>query len=130
MRKTMTILLMLARLLFVVQIVVGLCLWFGVLTQAVASHAALGSLFVLVAWIIAIIALFALSRRAVALITLLVGAIVLWFGMAQTSFLPGGMHWAVRVVHLLLGIATMGLVESLGKAVKIHLAATTAALKE
>jgi hypothetical protein len=121
MRKTLTVLLMLARLLGVVQLVVGLCMWVGLL-KVVALHSALGSLFVLVTWIIAGIALFALPRRGVALFTLLIGGIVLWFGMAQVTLLAGSMHWAVRVVHLLLGLATLGLIESLAKAVKRHLA--------
>jgi hypothetical protein len=113
---------MLARLLGVVQIVVGLCLWFGYLTGAVALHSALGSLFVLVAWIVAGIALFALSKRGLPLFTLLLGGVVLWFGMAQTTFLPGALHWAVRLTHLLIGLALLGLVESLAKGVKRHLA--------
>ena len=113
---------MLARLLGVVQIVIGLCLWFGIVTGLVTLHTALGSLFVLAAWIVAGIALFALPRRGLPLLTLLLGALVLWFGMAQVTLLPGSMHWAVRLVHLLLGLATLGLVESLRKGVSAHLA--------
>jgi hypothetical protein len=116
----MTSLLMLARLLGVVQIVVGLGMWFGLLAGAVTFHTALGSLFVLVLWIIAGIALFALPTRGIALFTLLWGALVLWFGMAQTTLLPGSAHWAVRVAHLLVGVAALGLVEALGGAVKRH----------
>lgn len=113
---------MLARLLGVVQIVVGFCLWFGLLTGAVAFHSALGSLFVLVAWIVAGIALFVLPRRGLPLFTLFLAGVVLWFGMAQVTLLPGSGHWAVRLVHLLLGVATLGLIESLAKGVKSHLA--------
>jgi uncharacterized membrane protein YkgB len=123
MSKTVAVLQMLARLLGVVQILVGLAIWLGWATSAVAFHSAAGSLFVLVVWIIAIIALFALPRRTLPLITLLVAGIVLWFGMAQTTLLVGSGHWAVRLAHLLLGLATMGLSESLAKAVKLHHAA-------
>ena len=77
----------------------------------------------LVVWIIAIIALFALPRRTLPLITLLIAGVVLWFGMAQTTLLVGSAHWAVRLAHLLVGLATMGLSESLLKAVKLHYAA-------
>jgi hypothetical protein len=120
MSKTVAVLQMLARLLGVVQILVGLAIWLGWATSAVAFHSAAGSLFVLVVWIIAIIALFALPRRTLPLITLLVGGVVLWFGMAQTTLLVGSAHWAVRLAHLLIGLATMGLSESLSKAVKLH----------
>jgi hypothetical protein len=124
MRPTVTVLQMLARLLGAAQILIGFAIWFGWAPNTVVLHTALGSLFVLVLWIIAAIALFALSKRAVALFALLWGALVLWLGMAQTALLPGGAHWAVRLVHLLVGLAAIGLAESLGKAVKLHWAAT------
>jgi hypothetical protein len=120
MRLTIIVLQMLARLLFATQILIGFAIWFGRAPNAVAPHTALGSAFVLVVWIIGAIALFVLEKRGVALFTLLWGALVLWFGMAQTALLPGGLHWAVRLTHLLFGLAAMGLVESLGKAVKLH----------
>jgi len=123
MAKTVTVLRMFARLLGVVQILVGLAIWIGWAKSAVAFHSAIGSLFVLVVWIIAIIALFVLSTRALPLLTLLIAGITLWFGMAQTTLLVGGAHWAVRLAHLLVGLATIGLAESLGKAVKVHIAA-------
>lgn len=127
MTKTVAVLQMLVRLLGVVQILVGLAIWFGWAKPAVAFHSAIGSLFVLVVWIIAIIALFALSHRALPLITLLVAGLALWFGMAQTTLLVGSAHWAVRLAHLLVGLATLGLAESLSKAVKRHHAAQSAA---
>jgi hypothetical protein len=120
MRQTVTVLQMLARLLGAAQILIGFAMWFGWASNAVRIHTALGSLFVLVVWTVGAIALFTLSKRAVALITLLWGALVLWFGMAQTSLVPGGGHWAIRLAHLLVGLAAIGLVESLGKAVKLH----------
>jgi hypothetical protein len=126
MSKTVAMLQMVARLLGVVQILVGLAIWFGWATSAIAFHSIVGSLFVLVVWIIAIIALFGLPRRALPLITLLVAGVALWFGMAQTTLLVGSAHWAVRLAHLLVGLATMGLAEAVGRAVKRHVAAQSA----
>ena len=123
MTKTVVVLQMLVRLLGVVQILVGLAIWFGWAKPAVAFHSMVGSLFVLFVWIIAIIALFALSHRGLPLITLLVAGLALWFGMAQTTLLVGSAHWAVRLAHLLVGLATLGLAESLAKAVRRHHAA-------
>ncbi|HEY4217243.1 MAG TPA: hypothetical protein VGM67_08895 [Gemmatimonadaceae bacterium] len=127
MQKTLTVLLMLARLLWVVQLIVGLCLWFGALTGAVAFHMSIGSLFVLDMWIISLIALFALPTRRVALFALVWGGFLLWFGMAQVSILVGSPHWIVRLVHLLVGVAAIALIESLTKAVKRHKAAQATA---
>lgn len=120
MRKSLAILVVVERLLGTVQLIVGLGIWFGLPMGAVTFHSAVGSLFVLVLWIVALIALFALPKRGVALFTLLWGGLVLWFGMAQTTFVPGGGHWTVRLAHLIIGVAAMGLSEALGAAVKRH----------
>jgi len=120
MRPTLRVALMLTRLLGVVQIIVSIALWFGALRSAVPLHAALGSLLVAVIWLIALIALFALPKRGVALFTLLWGAIVLWLGMTQTTLLVGGGHWVIRVAHLVIGLAALGLAESLGSATRRH----------
>jgi hypothetical protein len=113
-------LLMLGRLLGVVQILGGLAIWVWMRPWAVQAHMAIGSLFVLVMWIVGVIALFALSARGLALFTLLWGALVLWLGMAQVSLLPGTAHWVIRVLHLLVGLAALGLLERLGKALRVH----------
>ena len=120
MTKFLTILLMIARLLGVVLLLLGAAIWLGFGTGLTATHAILGSLFVLDAWIIAIIALFALPARALPLLLLALGGVVAWFGGAQTSLLVGTGHWAIRLLHLLLGVAMLGLIEALAKAVRLH----------
>lgn len=123
MRKLVTPLLMIARLLVALQVALGLAIWFGVATVTQA-HIALGSLFVLDLWIIALVALFALPRRGLPLLTMLMGGVIIWLGVAQRTMLVGSAHWAVQLAHLLLGVAAMGLVEPLAKAVRNHHAAT------
>jgi hypothetical protein len=119
MRNFIKALLMVARALVAAQIVLGLLIWFGKisLTQV---HIALGGLFVVDLWLLAIIALFALSARGLSLLTLFMGGVIMWLGVAQTSLLIGPAHWAVRVLHLLLGVSAMGLVEPLTKALLAH----------
>lgn len=117
---------MLSRLIGVVQLITGCAIWFGLMPKAVPMHFGLGSLLALVVWIVSLIALFALPKRGLALFTLGWGALMLWFGMAQTTLLVGSAHWAVRVAHLLVGVAALGMVESLAKAVKAHWAARAA----
>jgi hypothetical protein len=125
MTRLTTILIMIARLLGVAQLLTGFAFWLGFMPNT-SPHFGMGSLLVLVVWIIALIALFALPKRGVALATMLWGGLVLWFGMTQTTFLIGGSHWIIRVAHLLVGVSMLGLAESLAKAVKLHLAARTA----
>lgn len=119
MRNFIKTLLMIARALVAAQIVLGLLIWFGKisLTQA---HIGLGSLFVLDLWVLGVIALFALSARGLSLLTLLMGGVIMWLGVAQTTLLVGSAHWAVRILHLLLGVSAMGLVEPLTKALLSH----------
>ena len=111
---------MLTRLLGVVQILMGIDIWIRGARAAVPLHAALGSLLVVVIWIIAVIALFALPRRGLALFTLLWGGIVLWLGMAQATLVIGAEHWVIRVAHLVIGLAALGLAESLASATRRH----------
>jgi hypothetical protein len=127
MRPTLRILLVLARLLGVIQLVVGLGMWLGWLPKAVATHTALGSVLVLVLWMVALIALFVLSTRLVPLIALFWGGLVLWLGMAQTTLLAGNGHWTIRVAHLVVGLAALGFIESLAKATRRHWSARATA---
>jgi hypothetical protein len=122
MRTLIKTLLMLARILVTAQIILGLLIWWGriSLTQI---HITLGSLYVLDLWVLGVIALFALSARGLSLLTLLMGGVIMWLGVAQANLLVGPAHWAVRVVHLLLGISAMGLVEPLTKALLAHYSA-------
>jgi hypothetical protein len=120
MRNLVKTLLMLARLLVAAQVILGLLIWFGPMISLTQLHIALGSLFVLDLWLLAGIALFALSARGLSLFTLLLGAVIMWFGVAQRTMMPGDLHWAVRVVHLLLGISGMALAEPLSKALLAH----------
>ncbi|HEY4304825.1 MAG TPA: hypothetical protein VGM82_10180 [Gemmatimonadaceae bacterium] len=119
MRNLVKVLLMLARLLVAVQVILGLLIWFGTISVT-QIHIALGSIFVLDVWVLAIIALFALSARGLSLFSLLLGGIIMWLGVAQRTMLLGPMHWAVRVVHLLLGVSAMALIEPLSKALLAH----------
>lgn len=109
-------LLFIARILFGIQLVLGVLIWFGD-TSLVQVHIVQGGLFVLDMWVLALIALFALPTRKLALFTLLLGGAILWFGIAQRTFLVGPMHWPIRLLHLLLGVSAMGLIEPLAKAV-------------
>jgi hypothetical protein len=121
MRNFVKALLMLARLLVAAQVVLGLMIWFGQISLT-QLHIALGSIFVLDLWMLAVIALFALSARGLSLFSLLLGGVIMWLGVAQRTMLLGSAHWAVRVVHLLLGVSAMGLIEPLAKSLLAHYA--------
>ena len=110
-------LLMLLRLLIAVQLIVGVGLWLGYWVGLVGLHMALGTLFVLTLWGIAIIALAKRRMTGVAVGAIVLGVVIAGFGMAQRTLLVGDLHWIVRLVHLLLGISAMPLAERMTAAV-------------
>ena len=57
----------------------------------------------------------------------LVGLIALLLGITQDSLLPGGAHWVIQVLHLLLGVAAVGSGEMIGGRLRrMRLAASAA----
>lgn len=111
---------MLARLLGVSQVLMGFGIWLGMSPATVSIHSTLGALFVVVLWVIGLMALVELPRRSGAVFTLLWGGLVLWLGRAQAILFVGSGHWIIRVAHLVAGLAALGLVEALGVATKRH----------
>lgn len=108
--------LMLLRAAFAVQIVVGIALWAGYWTSLVGLHMGVGSLFVLLLWILAGMAL--VRRRAVglALFAIVWGIVLAGVGMAQRGIMIGDAHWIIRVVHLLIAMVAMPIAERLQRA--------------
>jgi hypothetical protein len=104
---------MLLRVSAGLQVVVGVGLWTGHWYSLLPIHWANGVLFVLLLWTIAVIAL--VQRRAVgrALVAILWGFIVVALGFAQQGILPGNLHWIIRVLHLVIGLAALGIAEGL-----------------
>lgn len=103
----------------VAQIILGILLWFHV-SVLLQLHMAMGGMFLIGLWIVALIALFVLPHRIVPLLTLLWGGIILWLGMAQTTMMVGEAHWVIRVLHLVVGLIGIGLGERLAAAVYRH----------
>ena len=111
---------MLIRLLFVVQLIVGLCFWFGALRGLVSLHIGLGMIFVLLLWILAILGFAARLRPLAPLALLVMGAIVAYWGMKQRVWLanPNAPQMLVRLLHLFLGVMAIGLAERLAARIR------------
>lgn len=107
--------LMLLRLAFVVQLVIGIAMWLGYWLTLVNLHMAIGSIFVVLLWILAVIAI--VQRRAVGLAVFAIvwGLVLAGFGMVQRGLLVGDAHWVIRVIHLLIAMAAMPMAERLGR---------------
>lgn len=107
------VLLMLMRLGAVLQVVVGIGLWMGVWYSLAHMHRAAGVVYVILLWLLALIALVQRRNVAIALGAVVWGLLVAALGFAQQGILLGDLHWIVRVLHLIIGLAALGFAERL-----------------
>jgi hypothetical protein len=104
-----------ARVIAVVQVALGILVWTGHGDSLIPLHIAVGLLLVLDLW-----AAVALGLRLGAPMRLAIVALV-WsigmpvFGLVQADVLAGDIHVAVQVLHLVVGLAAVGLVEALAR---------------
>jgi len=104
-----------ARAIALVQVTLGIFVWTGRGDSLIPLHIAVGLLLVVDLWAAA-----ALGLRSGAPIGLAVLALV-WsvgmpvFGLVQANLVPGDGHVAIQVLHLVVGLAAVGLIEALGR---------------
>jgi tetrahydromethanopterin S-methyltransferase subunit E len=103
------ILFLLLQIAATLQVVVGIAMWTGHWYSLRGMHMAVGVSFVLMLWAIAIMALVQRRRIPVALLALAWGVVVVAVGITQQGLLPGDLHWIIRVLHLVIGLASMPL---------------------
>ena len=99
----------LLRICGTLALILGLLFWAGIGPNLIAVHMLLGLLVVLLLWIVGVGQ--AVSRNGswmLAIGALALGALVLFFGLRQSSLLVGPFHWVIRVIHLLLGFLAVG----------------------
>jgi hypothetical protein len=118
MRTATTIIRMLIRLLGLIMIVLGLLFWTGNALNFIGLHMLLGMVLVLLLWAQAILA--ARSGASLGLVALAIawGLIVVALGMTQNQLLPGDAHWVIKVMHLLVGMAAIGIAERLATSIQ------------
>jgi hypothetical protein len=107
------LLLMFMRIAALVQVIVGIGLWTGHLYSLVNVHRTIGVLFVLALWSIAVIALVQRRGIGLAFFAVMWGVVVAAVGFTQHLLLPGDLHWIVRVLHLVIALASMPIAERL-----------------
>jgi hypothetical protein len=90
-------------------IVLGVLFWTGHAISLIPLHMLLGGIFVICMWLLSALTLFAHRARGFAVVVFVWGLIVLILGAEQVRLLPGSLHWIVQTVHLLVGVAAIGL---------------------
>lgn len=104
-----------------VLVVLGILFWTGHELALVPAHAAVGLLFVVAMWAIAIAGAAKGAPRSLTVLTVVWGFVVFWLGMHQATILPTSAHWIVEVLHLLVGLAGVGIAERVaGSALRVQ----------
>jgi hypothetical protein len=109
------VLLNLLRLGATIQVVVGIALWSGHWFEYVTVHMAVGVLFVLLLWTLAVTVLLRRVNARLAIVTIVWGLVIAAFGVTQQRLLAGDLHWIIRALHLIVGVAAMPVAERLAK---------------
>lgn len=109
MKSAITTLNMLIRVTGLLQIVLGLIFWTGNLLNLIPLHMVIGLVFVLALWVLAVLTARSGVNLGFVALALVWGLFVLILGVTQTDLLPGAAHWVIQVVHLLVGMAAIGL---------------------
>jgi len=87
----------------------GLAFWLGAAPGLVSMHMLLGFLTVAALWTIGIAqALSTGGNSMLALLAVILGALIIYIGISQTSMNPGEHHWLIQIVHAILGIGSIG----------------------
>src|SRR5258708_32286046 len=106
---------MVLRVAALAALVLGIIFWTGNADNLQLVHIVLGFLVVISLWVLGI----AQGVRrggsfGLALATFVVGFFVLLVGLFQTRWLTCSNHWWIKLIHVILGLAAIGLGEMIG----------------
>ena len=98
-------------------IVLGFLFWSGHALSLRPLHMSIGGLFVLCLWVLIASAMVARARLGFVLFALAWSLIVPVLGVAQSSLLPGPLHWVIQVAHFAVGFIAMGIGHALARTI-------------
>ena len=114
MRTAATVAQMLVRACGLVLIALGILFWTGNASELIPVHMLVGLVLVLSLWTLAFIAARMGVSPPLVIVAFLWGLLVPVLGVMQDGILVGDLHWLIKVLHLLVGVAAIGQAESLG----------------
>jgi uncharacterized membrane protein YuzA (DUF378 family) len=113
MTGTVTALRWVARLDWLVVLILGIVLWTGS-PGLLKVHILTGFVLTIAVLLIGLIGLFARVQPALPIIAIVWAILMPYVGFAQLKLLPGASHMVIQIIHLLVGICALGIVEALG----------------
>jgi hypothetical protein len=108
----------LVRLCGVIMLALGLLFWTNNALNLLPVHMFTGFFLVLLLWTLAILAARAGVGWGRVALALAWGLIMPALGMTQTRLLPGSFHIVIEALHLLVGVAAVGMGENLARRIK------------
>lgn len=108
----MNISLMVLRVVFVINLILGIVFWTGNGPAGlVLIHMLLGIIFVALLWVVGTMAALRTGSIGVQVSTFVTGLIIAIVGLAQGGILEGSAHVVIQIIHLLLAVIGIGLAE-------------------
>jgi hypothetical protein len=108
----LTISQMLVRITGVLLLILGLLIWAENMVNLIGIHMLLGVIFVLSLWVFAVAAVRAGAAVGAAAGVAVLGLLVIAIGMTQDTVFQAQL--AIKIVHLLVGMAAIGVAEAVG----------------
>jgi hypothetical protein len=104
-----------ARVIAVVQVALGIFVWTGSGDSLIPLHIAVGSVLVIDLWVAIALGLRSGAPLGLAVLALVWSVGMPAFGLVQASLLQGDIHVVIQLLHLVVGLAAVGLVEALAR---------------
>ena len=113
-RLAIRVSLMVLRIAVLFNLITGIIFWTGNADPLQIVHIVVGIIAVLALWTLGIMQGLRGSNYGLTAAAIVVGLLLALVGLFQTGWLTGSNHWIIQVIHLLLGIAAIGLGEMIG----------------
>jgi hypothetical protein len=110
---------MIIRITGMLQLAMGIFIWMGGAQGLVPVHMLIGLVFVIAMGLLGFRAVAARVAAGLGVVLIAWGAVVLALGMTHARLMPGPNHGAIQGLHVLVGLAAMGLSEAVAKRLRI-----------
>jgi hypothetical protein len=104
---------MVLRITAILALILGILFWFNVATNLIPIHMLLGIIVTLSLWVLG--GAIATTKGGIGLTigAFVLGLLVVGLGVTQQRLLVGSLHWIIQVLHLLFGLAAIGMGEAI-----------------
>lgn len=113
-RLAIRVSLMVLRIAVLFNLITGIIFWTGNADPLQIVHIVVGIIAVLALWTLGIMQGLRGSNYGLTAAAIVVGLLLVFVGLFQKGWLTDSNHWIIQVIHLLLGIAAIGLGEMIG----------------